>query len=46
MNVKLEIKTAYYATCVNTEGSFICEFQEEVIKDRLCRRKGIIIIEL
>ena len=33
---------AYYATCVNTEGTFICEFQEEVIKDRLRRRKRII----
>ena len=30
---------AYYATCINNEGSFICEFQEEVAKDRLRRSK-------
>ena len=30
---------AYHATCKNTEGSFKCEFQGEVIKDRLRRSK-------
>ena len=29
----------YYATCVNTEGTFICQFQEEVVKDKLRRSK-------